>query len=154
MLQTLGDVVMCGLAIAAVVLVPAGIIRAWWPEVSARIGGVIMSRPQSAPPISPDMEAVCIPVWDTGMDGHTIASGDDIMPRIGRELTDTELITVLAVQRKGGAYRSSANQIATYVGGDRNTVLALIREIRAERPAPVYPERPHPLEKFKAVNEN
>jgi hypothetical protein len=88
------------------------------------------------------------------MDGHTIASGDDIMPRIGRELTDTELITVLAVQRKGGAYRSSANQIATYVGGDRNTVLALIREIRAERPAPVYPERPHPLEKFKAVNEN
>jgi len=45
-------------------------------------------------------------------------------------LTDAEIVILLGVQRRGGKYRFSANQIQALVGGDRNTVMRQIRELR------------------------
>ena len=41
MLDTLGEVVTLVLAIVAVLVVPAAIARAWWPEVKRAIGNTI-----------------------------------------------------------------------------------------------------------------
>ncbi len=49
MLNTLGEVITCVVAIAAVVLVPAGIIRAWFPVIRERVASMIMLRSQNAP---------------------------------------------------------------------------------------------------------
>lgn len=63
------------------------------------------------------------------------------MPRLSRMISDADLIAFLAVLRgPGGKYRYSANAIFGFVGGDRNTVLARIKEIR-DGPKPVYPPR-------------
>lgn len=44
MLNTLGEVITCALAIVAVLVVPAAIIRAWFPVIRERVAGVLMSR--------------------------------------------------------------------------------------------------------------
>jgi hypothetical protein len=60
-----------------------------------------------------------------GMDGWEL-------PRISRCIDDGELIVLLAALREpSGKHRFSANQIHTLVGGERNTVLARVKEIRA-----------------------
>lgn len=63
------------------------------------------------------------------------------MPRLSRTISDADLIAFLAVLRgPGGKYRYSANAIFGLVGGDRNTVLARIKEIR-DGPKTTYPPR-------------
>jgi len=60
-------------------------------------------------------------------------------PRISRRLSDTEVVTLLAVQRApGGRHRFSANQIAQLVGGTRADVLAQVRAIRDTTPPAEY----------------
>jgi hypothetical protein len=44
MLRTLEDAVTCGLALFAIAIVPAAILRAWWPVLRERFAPVIMSR--------------------------------------------------------------------------------------------------------------
>jgi hypothetical protein len=158
MLQTLGDVITCALAIAAVVLVPAATIRAWWPEVSAQIGRLIMSRPGETHARAADTEAVHVPVLSTETTASAAAGALDIsddfeMPRVGRRLSDGEIVTMLAAQKRAdGKYRFSANEIYGLVKGPRAEVLTQIREIRDGPGEPVYPPTPHPLDRFKAVN--
>lgn len=144
MLDTLGEAVTVALAIVAVLIVPAAIIRAWWPEVKRAatntIGAVVdlflMSPQQEAPPRATDMEAVYIPVSHTSMDEQT--TDDYAMPRIGRRLSDGEIVALLALQKgeDGARYRFSANEIAALMKGDRNTRLAEIRAIREGPPVP------------------
>jgi hypothetical protein len=120
-----------------------------WVAVRLR---VIMSRSGEASAPAADTSAVhvSIPRSDTPTDTN---DDDDIMPRIGRRLSDTEIVAMLAVQRgKDNKWRFSANQIAALVGGSHNDVMAQIRALRSGPVEPVYPERPHPLEKFKVVN--
>lgn len=53
------------------------------------------------------------------------------MPRLSRDITDSDMVVFLAVVRNAdGKYRYSANDIFSLVKGDRNTVLAKVREIR------------------------
>ena len=90
----------------------------------------------------------------TDMEAHNTPEARDItddweMPRISRALTGQELITMLALQRKDGKYRSSANKIAEYVGGDRNIVLRQIREVREGPPAPQVREHQTRLEQLQ-----
>jgi hypothetical protein len=120
--------------------------------IRALLSLFIMSRSEEETRRAPDMDAVCIPVSHTSMDDHTTAEADDItyeMPRISRSLSDQELITMLALQRKDGKYRSSANKIAEYVGGDRNTVLRQIREVREGPPALQVREHQAKLEQLR-----
>lgn len=64
------------------------------------------------------------------------------MPRLSRAISDGDLIAFLAVVRgKDGKHRYTANAIFALVGGDRNAVLARIKEIRAGPPQAVYPPR-------------
>jgi hypothetical protein len=44
MLNTLGEVVTCAIALIAVLVVPAAIIRAWFPVIRAHIADMLMSR--------------------------------------------------------------------------------------------------------------
>jgi hypothetical protein len=58
------------------------------------------------------------------------------MPTFKRDLTDAEWIAWMAVARgKDRRYRFSANTIHAAIGGDRNAVLATIKELRAVPPS-------------------
>jgi len=118
----------------------------------------LTSSSDSAPPHDAGMELVSIPVSQTSMDDHTSAptgagmsiAAPDIdaldagmddwsMPRLSARLSDAEMIVLLATQRRAdGKHRYSANQIQTLIGGDRNTVLARIKELRGLAPPAVY----------------
>lgn len=88
------------------------------------------------------MNPVYIPVSQYGMDAGGMetdeADAPDIdavntdMPRLSNKLTDGEIVVLLAMQKgANGKHRYSANQIHTLVGGDRNAVLARVKELRA-----------------------
>ncbi len=66
------------------------------------------------------------------------------MPRISAYLDDTEFIVMLARQKlRDGHWRLSANRIVQTVGGDRTTVLRIVREVREGIPEfrPITPEQ-------------
>ena len=108
------------------------------------------------------IEPVYIPVSETGIHADTSApipapadrAAPDIeapnrgmdddgwqLPRVSRHISDGELIVLLAALRApSGKHRFSANQIAALVGGNRNTVMARVKELRADAPL-VYPPR-------------
>ena len=48
MLDTFGEVVTCAIAIIAVLVVPAAIIRVWFPVIRERVAGIIMVRREGA----------------------------------------------------------------------------------------------------------
>lgn len=151
MLDTLGDVVMCFLVVAAVIIVPAAIARAWWPVLKREVVGLfIMSREAETPTEKTGMDLVCIPVSHTSMDGGM--EDDFEMPRIGRRLSDEEIITVLATQKgiDGAKYRFTANEIALLLKGDRNTRLDQIRAVREGPPAPQVREHQAKLEQLQS----
>jgi hypothetical protein len=106
----------------------------------------IMSRPRSMRRAKRAHASVYIPVsrygMDTpGMESSTVAAPDmDApnagMPRVSRDITTSDEIVLLAVLRApDGSYRHTANKIYQFVGGDRNSVLEKVREVRAK---PVY----------------
>lgn len=113
--------------------------RAAWVMWSERRAA---RRPAGMPPVS-------IPVSQYGMESGgmegakdaapDIDAGNTDMPRLSRTLTDSEMIVLLAAQRgKDGKHRYSANAIHTLVGGDRNAVLARVKELRAVPPPAVF----------------
>lgn len=123
------------------VLTAASLLFTHWGEVAQAATRIMPSKPRTVAVSAPDIEAVYIPVSHTDMD-------DDIdeMPRIGRRLSDTEVVILLAAQRRiDGKQRFSANQIYALVGGDRNTVMRQIKELReGPNPAeyrPITPEQ-------------
>lgn len=78
----------------------------------------ISMPPPATPAAAPDM----------------VASNAD-MPRLSRNITeDDELAFLCVVRNSDGKYRHSANKIFDLMGGDRNTVLAKIKAIRASGP--------------------
>ncbi len=124
MINTLGEVVTCLVALAAAILVPAAVIRAWFPVVREKLAAVIMSSRESAPIARRTDIAGIVPVLeppiDTGMDWQ--------MPRISAYLSDTELTVFLARQKlRDGKHRFSANKIVDTLGGNRNEVLEIVR---------------------------
>jgi hypothetical protein len=112
-----------------------------------------MSSANDAPAApAADMEPVYIPVSRYGMEPGGMdappSAAPDIdaqntgMPRVSRDITSNELIVLLAVMRGPDRKpRFSANAIHTLVGGDRNTVMAKVKEIRNGPDAPVFPPR-------------
>ncbi len=110
---------------------------------------LIMSRQVLGWPPADGMQLVYIPVSQYSMDAGgmdededdapDIEAADADMPRVSRNITDSEMVVLLAAQRgKDGKPRYSANAIHTLVGGDRNAVLARIKELRAVAPPPEY----------------
>lgn len=158
MLNTLGDVVTCALVVAALAIVPYKLARVWLAPQLRRLAGMfLMSRPEKVAPHAADMDAVYIPVSHTGMNAHTTAEARDItgdyeMPRIGRRLSDDEIIALLATQKgvDGAKYRFSANEIALLMKGDRNTRLDQIRAVREGPPAPQVREHQARLEQLQS----
>lgn len=118
-----------------------GKVRAWWN----------MSTSDDAPSgPTGGMEPVYIPVSQYGMeptgmdaqpnDAPDIDAVNTGMPRISRDISSDELIVLLAVMRGPDKKpRFSANAIHALVGGDRNTVLAKVKEIRNGPDTPVFP---------------
>jgi hypothetical protein len=168
MFDTLGEVVTLVLAIVAVLVVPAAIARAWWPEVKRAatntIGAVVdlfvMSPERTDTARAADTDAIHVPVLSTETSAGTAEVERDItpdheMPRISRRLSDAEIVAVLALQKgsDGARYRFSANQIYELVKGPRAEVLAQIRAIREGPPAPQVREHQARLEQLAAVNE-
>lgn len=150
MLDTLGEVVTCVVAIAAVLIVPAAIARVWWPDVKRvatnTIGAVVdmfvMSTPKFSTPRTTDTTAVHVPVPRTSTSASTTPETRDItdnyeMPRVGRRLSDPDIVVLLALQKgeDGARYRFSANQIYELVKGPRADVLSQIRAVREGPPA-------------------
>ena len=137
---SLSDVLWVGGGLLAVMIVSLLFTRR--DEIAQAARSIMPSRPTSAP-IARDMDLVSIPVRHTSMDAHT--TGDDHeMPRIGRALSDPDIVILLAAQKRAGKFRFSANQIHTLVGGDRNIVLRQVREIREGLPKAEFrtdPER-------------
>lgn len=123
-MQTLGDVVTAGLILTALIVVPYKLAKAWlWPVIKP----MIMSRLAQMPVKKTDIEAVSIPVSDTS----TPTGIDEQMPRISAYLTDNEFLVFLARQKlRDGKYRLSANDVYKVMGGNRNEVLDMIRQIR------------------------
>ena len=135
-------------------------------DYRAQIRDFIMSRRRSGA-LAPDRadKPVYIPVSANQYDAHTTASarsgmappddraapdmdaanpGMDWQPRLARYPEEHELIVYLAViKTKSGKYQKSANDIAKFIGGDRNTVLRIVREVREGPPAfpPISPEQ-------------
>lgn len=139
MIITLGDLITATLFVVAAIVVPYKVFKAWvWPHLKPRIGTLIMSRPETAAPAKPDMDAVCIPVEHTDMDGGMAWQ----MPRVSAYLDDNQTVVMLArLKLRDGKYRFSANKIAEAVGGDRNKVLDIIRQVRATPEYQLTPEQ-------------
>src|SRR5262249_54875740 len=122
----------------------------------AAIYHFLMSRSLAERSVDADIGAVSIPVSREGMpaanqgsiSGDAAEATADMdavkasIPPGWRDISNEDLIVLLAVLRgPNGKPRLSANKIYDFVGGDRNTVLARVREVRSGPPAPVYSER-------------
>ena len=129
MVYTLGDVITLAMAVIGVPIVLYKLAKVWiWPLMRP----FIMSRKIEAPAEKTDMGAVSIPVSEpppeSGIDWQ--------MPRISAYLTDQEFLVFLARQKlRDGKYRFSANDVVKIIGGNRNEVLDVVRQVRA---APEY----------------
>ena len=104
----------------------AGMISGHVPV--SRYGMDAGGMPQEAPPASsPEEKASDIDALNPGI------------PQFNRDMTESEWIVYMAVARgKDKKYRFSANAIHTAIGGDRNAVLATIKELRTVAPAAEY----------------
>lgn len=119
----------------------------------------IMSRAVAGDGANVAGEVVYRPVNPTTSTSHTITAPPSVstpgapdmdaanggMVAMSRYPSDEALIVYLAViRRPGGKYRLSANDIVRVTGGDRNHVLALVRQIRegpAQYPQVLTPEQ-------------
>ena len=117
------------------------------PTLLARL--FIMLREWQETRRAASMQPVYIPVssmpYQTGgmekdeADAPDIDAVDAGMPHFDRDITDGEWIVRMACARGADKkYRFSANQIHAAVGGDRNAVLAKVKELRAGVPPPEF----------------
>jgi hypothetical protein len=153
-------------AASVFVLVMAALLLGWRyrPRVFlGRLGATIrhvarlfiMSRPMQERPHASDTDAVHVPVPSTDTSADT--EEDWEMPRVGRRLSDGEIIAMLATQKgvDGARYRFSANQIYELVKGPRAAVLAQIRAVRESPPAaPQVREHQERLGQLAAAHED
>lgn len=96
-----------------------------------------MSSTAVVAPKTPDMQVVYRPVEQTGMEEKAVE--DYVAPRVSPYLDEDEFIVFLATQKlRNGKYRMSGNDIVKAAKGDRNHVLAVVREVR-EPSDPVFP---------------
>ncbi len=137
-----------GLVVSLVVF--AGLVWLLWHYFPSTEGARDMSSDDASAAPAAGMEPVYIPVSQYGMERPDMdvspADAPDIdaqntgMPRVSRDISSDELIVLLAVMRGPDRKpRFSANAIHTLVGGDRNTVLAKVKEIRSGPDVPVFP---------------
>lgn len=130
-MQTLGDVITWGLALAALIVVPYKLAKVWlWPVVKQFFvrSPDVMSRSEKLSLQKTDAGLILVPVPGTSIEDGT----DWQMPRISAYLTDNEFTIFLARQKlRDGKYRLSANKIHDAVGGNRNDVLEIVRQVRA-----------------------
>jgi hypothetical protein len=130
----------------------------WWQRRIERMAERKNMSTSTPPPVRESVpEAVHVPVEPTSTaaapaePAKPVPAGTDApnggtgweLPRVSRTLSDRDIIITLAVQRAGGKYRFSANQIHGLAGGPRGDVLALVKLVR-EGPAehrPLSPEQ-------------
>jgi hypothetical protein len=139
-MQTLGDVITALIILAALIVVPYKLAKAWlWPYVKP----LIMSRFEHATVRTSREPAEPIAVFADTHHLELEEPGENEPapePIRLRQLPRADLIILLAVQRKEeGGYLFSANQITAFVGGTAAPVKALIAEIRAEKQAEPLP---------------
>lgn len=133
-MQTLGDVVTVALILAAVIVVPYKLAKAWvWPYLKPLIMsrlGLDVLRTRYEPP-EPMASLADMHQLELEEPGENEPADEPIQLR---QLPRVHLIVLLAVQRKEeGGYLFSANQITSFVGGTAAPVKALIAEVRAEK---------------------
>lgn len=69
----------------------------------------------------------------TSIQASSDDQGNDIMLPVSTKMPDREMIILLATQRTAdNKHRWSANDVAKFVGGTREDVLAIIRSVRGE----------------------
>lgn len=128
-----------------------GPIRRWMDAHAARVEARYTPRRYVAMSSWEDEEnesvsdPVCIPVFPDRHTGADMGATMTGIPDMDAEsdntplrdiITVTDLATHLArIKRPDGKYHMSANKIVDAVGGDRNTVLAIVRDARADPPA-------------------
>lgn len=134
-----GRIGIAAITVALVVVVISN-RESWMP-----IAQSLMSRAARGARRVAGMDLVSILVSRYGMDAAGMDdpedNGSDIdavkvgMPTFKRDLSDAEWIAWMAVARgKDRKYRFSANTIFAAIGGDRNAVLATIKELRSVPP--------------------
>ena len=138
----------------------AGLLQAQSAERADDPPPAIMSRSAEAPAPASGPEAVHVLVQSTStaeaeagpVPADTDAENADTweLPRVSRALSDRDIIITLAVQRAGGKYRFSANQIHTLAGGPRANVLALVKQVR-EGPTEYRPLTPEQQQARQAL---
>jgi hypothetical protein len=107
-------------------------VAVWWGE---RYG---VTSTEDEPKKNPVRAPVYIPVSSMPYQEGGIADIDAETP-FNRDITDGEWIVRMACARgPDKKYRFSANAIHAAIGGDRNSVLAKVREIRATPPPAEY----------------
>lgn len=147
-MNTAWDYLAAYILLAAVAVGVISMLVGWVAEhLPERRATRVMSRPTRRPR-KLRRASVYIPVWHTdgisgGMENPKPALPDIDAPKAGMvqislDIKDNDLIAVLTMLRKDGKPRYSANEIHKIVGGDRNTVLARVKEIRSTPAAPVY----------------
>lgn len=143
MLNTLGEVITCALAIVAVLVVPAAIIRAWFPVIRERVGGMLMSRSAGGSPLdraSSPAETrrftTPVPAQQNQENQNQNATIEDIISlTYTGPVTDQQALTILALMRReNGEYFVSANKIRDIVGGADATVKAEVAALRPHKP--------------------
>lgn len=152
-MNTLGDVITVAIALAALIIVPYKIVKAWLskPRVMSRNENTGF-RTAYEPP-----EPIAV-LADTHqpepVEPSVIEPASE--PIRLRQLPRHDLIVLLAVQRKeDGEYLFSANQITTFVGGTAANVKTLIAEVRAEKQEQRPPGRlERPANGWPAISKN
>src|SRR5438128_118920 len=128
-----------------------GLLALAWSVGAYRLRGwlEVMSRGGEAAGGSPGTSAVHELVRQTGSGNGSAPEAPDNgeLPRVGVRLSDDAIIAFLAAQwgdadsrprcQRDG-HRFSANAIEKLVGGTRQDVLAIIREVREGVPRPVF----------------
>jgi hypothetical protein len=143
MLQTLGDVVTCGMVIIAVLVLPAAIARAWWPEVrraGVALIGMFMSNPAPVPELPQNRNehrsyAENRPAEPSGTEERNAVP--DLVELLS-DLDDDALLDILARLRDAdGAYRFAESRVAKFIPGKVEDRLTQVREVRhTEKPPP------------------
>lgn len=100
------------------------------------------TAPASMDPAYIPVSSMPDPVADMDVNTPGMDAINTDMPRLSRDISDSDMVAFLAIVRgKDGKHRYSANAIFALVGGDRNAVLARVKEIRSGPSVPVYPHR-------------
>lgn len=151
MLQTLGDVVTCALALIAVILVPAAVVRAWWPAVKQFFLALFVLPRSEEAEAEPGAAGTGSVGAQTSSHDPVLAGTHQVEPEEpyqnepGREPSSSlrnlsrleEIVWLATLRNEDGNYRHSANEITKFVGGTAADVKATIAAVRAKStPAP------------------